>query len=371
MQRIEHLRMTGVVLGLVAGMWQAAHGQTQQTQTPPSPAPSKPPVTPNRFDFQPGGSRPGTFSGIGQVGPGIDLLTSPIRERLVFDEQPPLTPWVQPPQRVWTSPSIGYEGPAWWWLHARSGASGTSVQVAAAGPRWSFQLNLTDATPALVVDRCCAGWVPAPVCTYPLFGWTYPSGTFWGTGLTAIGPSTYGRDSRLYQAPAAPAAPTAATPAASSASPATTAIRPLELANYAIVQRVPKVAIEALKREIREQGEQPETLRRLALALAMDRRWDDAGAVMRAAYRLDPKLGGTPLPLIGLEFDAMEWRALVAKAVSVANKGKSGSDWLLVAAFMQAEGREALAARMLERAAKNGLEPEIVAGFPAAAKQGR
>jgi hypothetical protein len=50
--------------------------------------------------------------------------------------------------------------------------------------------------------------------------------------------------------------------------------------------------------------------------------------------------------------------------VGNANRGKAASDWLVVAVFMQAEGRDDLAKKMIERSLKAGLEPEIAAGFP-------
>jgi hypothetical protein len=70
------------------------------------------------------------------------------------------------------------------------------------------------------------------------------------------------------------------------------------------------------------------------------------------------------MDLFGLGFSASDWRGLVTKAVTNANRGKSASEWLLVGAFMQAEGRGELAAKMIDKAAAAGLEVEIAAGFP-------
>jgi cytochrome c-type biogenesis protein CcmH/NrfG len=137
----------------------------------------------------------------------------------------------------------------------------------------------------------------------------------------------------------------------------------LELASAAMAQRQPKVAVEALRREVREQGETAETLRLLGVALAMDRRWLDAAAVMRSAYRLDPKLATAPLDAAAAGVDGRRLRELVKGAVLAANRGESASEWLLVAALMQAEGRNELSSTMASRAAKAGLEPEIASGF--------
>jgi hypothetical protein len=126
----------------------------------------------------------------------------------------------------------------------------------------------------------------------------------------------------------------------------------LELASAAMAQRQPKVAVEALRREVREQGETAETLRLL-----------DAAAVMRSAYRLDPKLATAPLDAAAAGVDGRRLRELVKGAVLAANRGESASEWLLVAALMQAEGRNELSSTMASRAAKAGLEPEIASGF--------
>lgn len=144
----------------------------------------------------------------------------------------------------------------------------------------------------------------------------------------------------------------------------------LDLAQAAMAQRQPKVAVEALRREIREQGERGETLRLLGLALAMDRRWLDAAAVMRQAHRLDPRLATLPVDATAIGLEDRVLREAVKGAVLAANRGKSASEWLLVATLMQAEGRVALASAMASRAAKAGLEPEIAAGFGAAAREG-
>lgn len=144
----------------------------------------------------------------------------------------------------------------------------------------------------------------------------------------------------------------------------------LELASAAMAQRQPKVAVEALRREIREQGEQAETLRLLGVALAMDRRWLDAAAVMRSAYRLDAKMATTPLDAAAAGVDDRRLRELVKGAVLAANRGKSASEWLLVAALMQAEGREEWSSAMASRAAKAGLEPEIASGFGVGVRDG-
>ena len=141
----------------------------------------------------------------------------------------------------------------------------------------------------------------------------------------------------------------------------------LDLAAAATAEGRPKVAVEALRREVRERGEQAGTLRLLAVALAMDDQWKEAAAAIRSAYRQDPKLATTPMDALGAGLEDRPLRALLKRAVHAANRSKGASEWLLVAALMQAEGRVALASTMATRAANAGLEPEIAAGFVQAA----
>jgi hypothetical protein len=355
---------------------QASHAQQadSQQQMPTANTPSIPPTAvpaPNRSNFQ-----SNTPNGQGNRGPGrrstsIDLLTDPARDRqfetpmptFAFSGpvicRPPVTQyptWVQP------------YGDRYWPVDVTTG-SGLSVGGSYVGQHWNVQFELGSGTPTEIVHRHCDRAVTPPVCRYPLFGWTYPSGAYWGSNLGwAYGPNSYGQDPRLWVSNPQMIAPAQVTaPSANVASsPATPPqpLRPMELARLAIASGQPKVAIEAIRREIKEQGETTETLRLMAVAFAIDRRWNDASALMRSAYRLDTKLGASPLELVGLGFNAQSWRELVSRSVSNANRGKAASDWLLVAALMQAEGRDDLAKKMVERSLKTGLEPEIAAGFP-------
>jgi len=137
----------------------------------------------------------------------------------------------------------------------------------------------------------------------------------------------------------------------------------LELGKASLAYRQPRLAVEAFKRDIKERGNTGSTLRLLSVALLTDKNVDDAVAVMRSAYRLDPKLGSEPLNLDEIGYDSTEWRALVKLAVMEANRTKSASSWLLVASLMQAEGRDALAIKMIDRGVAQGLEGEVAAFF--------
>lgn len=217
-----------------------------------------------------------------------------------------------------------------------------------------------------------------PVCTYPLFGWTYPSGVYWGdsystwygnNGYIVGSSSTYGNDPRLYrqldpmtgvQSQGQVSSP--GTNGLANQAPATPPT-PLELGKASLAYRQPRLAVEAFRRDIKERGNSATTLRLLSVALLVEKNIDDAVAVMRSAYRLDPKLGSEPLNLDEIGYNPHEWRALVKMAVMEANRTKSASSWLLVASLMQAEGRDALAVKMIERGVGQGLESEIATFF--------
>jgi len=89
------------VAGAVIAAAGLAEGQeSQQTAAnPPSaspqpvqgPAGGRPRGEPGKFMYGPGGPISDSFSGIGQVGPGIDLLSNPARDRVFETPAPTVT----------------------------------------------------------------------------------------------------------------------------------------------------------------------------------------------------------------------------------------------------------------------------------------
>src|SRR5262249_22829390 len=119
-------------------------------------------------------------------------------------------------------------------------------------------------------------------------------------------------------------------------------------------------AIIRLRKHLKAHPDDTHALRYLAVALLETKRFDDASALMRQAYRTDPALARDPIPALDLGLGEAELRRIVSSAVLYAHRVNSASAWLTVAALMQAEGREKIAATMLERAQKQGLEHAIV-----------
>ncbi|HYE03008.1 MAG TPA: hypothetical protein VD963_07210, partial [Phycisphaerales bacterium] len=72
-----------------------------------------------------------------------------------------------------------------------------------------------------------------------------------------------------------------------------------------------------------------------------------------------PSLAWTPVDPLALPGGAAGMRRRVESAVGHANRVKSASAWLTVATLMQSEGRDALAAKMLDRARAAGLSVPV------------
>lgn len=103
----------------------------------------------------------------------------------------------------------------------------------------------------------------------------------------------------------------------------------------------------------------------LAVALMMSGRHDDGVSLVRLAYGSDPGLASFPLS-DRLVFDNHRWRELVVQVVRHAHRRNTPSAWLAVAVLMQAEGRNPIALRMLDRAVGLGLDAATAGPLSAA-----
>jgi hypothetical protein len=119
-------------------------------------------------------------------------------------------------------------------------------------------------------------------------------------------------------------------------------------------------AITRLRKHLKTNVNDNHAVRYLAVALLETKKFDDASALMRQAYRGEPALAGEPIPAADLGIGETELRRLVSSTVLYAHRVNSASSWLTVAVLMQAEGREKVAGTMLERAQKQGLEQIIL-----------
>jgi hypothetical protein len=100
-------------------------------------------------------------------------------------------------------------------------------------------------------------------------------------------------------------------------------------------------------------------MREYGLALIDADRIGDGVAVIGYVYDLMPGLASQSVRPDFWGGSAARLRRSVTATVRVAQRSPSGNAWLAVAVLMQAEGRDDVALRMLERAADEGLSPAV------------
>ncbi|MDI1289317.1 MAG: hypothetical protein PSX37_05105 [bacterium] len=125
-------------------------------------------------------------------------------------------------------------------------------------------------------------------------------------------------------------------------------------------------AVEGFRRHLKDNFDDAYAMRQLAVAFVATRQMDDAAAMMRMAYRVDPGLAPYVINRRELGLTPGELRTFVNRSVEYANDIQSGSSWLLVASLMQAEGRNDVAKEMLERSRKAGGDRDLIDAFQAA-----
>ena len=118
-------------------------------------------------------------------------------------------------------------------------------------------------------------------------------------------------------------------------------------------------AVDLYRKILRDEPQDAVSMRRLAVALLKDRRFEEGVAMMAMAYRTDALLSDETLS--GYLFDdEKELRRLLQKCVIHANRTKLASAWLTVVVMMQAEDRDDRALKMVDRASEAGLDRVVV-----------
>ncbi|HYE62428.1 MAG TPA: tetratricopeptide repeat protein [Phycisphaerales bacterium] len=146
-------------------------------------------------------------------------------------------------------------------------------------------------------------------------------------------------------------------------------LTPMEQAVEELRLGMPDRALTTLRDHLKKNADDARAHRVLAVALLEQRRFDDAVASLRQAYRTDPTLADSALNAYELGYTDESLRSLVVRTVTYANRVNTGSSWLTVAALMQAEGRTEQARNALDKARRQGLEPEVLGAMKAALKQ--
>lgn len=140
---------------------------------------------------------------------------------------------------------------------------------------------------------------------------------------------------------------------------------PIEVARVALVIGDLEVAEQQYREHLAENPDDSAALREFALVMFEAERTEDGFAALRKAYRDDPDLAGDPLDLRDFGFDGERTRRLMTKISPIANRLKTSSGWLSLAAVLQWQGKDRAAVRMLDRAEDIGLDSEIVTAFRA------
>ncbi len=104
----------------------------------------------------------------------------------------------------------------------------------------------------------------------------------------------------------------------------------------------------------------PESVRLLAVLASIRGDFIQAAGLVEAAYTSAPTLAESAADIEGFFRGPGDFRRLLVRAVRHAQAADDAAGWLLVAAIMQADGRDRDALRMIERASALGLDAEIV-----------
>ncbi|MBC7835800.1 MAG: hypothetical protein H7Y88_11975 [Phycisphaerales bacterium] len=118
-------------------------------------------------------------------------------------------------------------------------------------------------------------------------------------------------------------------------------------------------AVKELRRHLKDDPTDGPAMRLLALALLETGNVEESVAVMVMAYETEPSLAWEAIDGANAGWSNSDVRDRVESAVAYAHRTKTGSAWLSVALLMQAEGRDGLALKMLERASELGLSVRI------------
>lgn len=124
-------------------------------------------------------------------------------------------------------------------------------------------------------------------------------------------------------------------------------------------------AIKLFKEHLKTTADDTTASRQLSIALVESKDLDAGISLLRELYRKDPTLAEKPYVGADCGQDSTRLRDMVAKLSAHAHKSGSPSAWLGVVVLMQADGRAAQAAKMLEKAKAAGLETEVVSRFAA------
>lgn len=118
-------------------------------------------------------------------------------------------------------------------------------------------------------------------------------------------------------------------------------------------------AVRAFREHLRAEPQDADAVRGMALALMESRKFEEAIALMAHAYEMDPSLAWRPIDPNVMPRGERGVRQHLSRMVQHAHRLDTASSWLMVTVLMQAEGRENVALRMLDRARDKGLRGTV------------
>ena len=137
-------------------------------------------------------------------------------------------------------------------------------------------------------------------------------------------------------------------------------LTPLERARAFLKADEAEKAVTAFRDHLDEDPEDVNAMRSLGLALLDAGRLADGTAMVALAYRTDAMLARTPVALDELGLERRRHDRLLSRVLAYAKRTDAGSAHLAGVVLLQAEGKVAGASRVLDRAARAGLDEDIV-----------
>lgn len=136
-------------------------------------------------------------------------------------------------------------------------------------------------------------------------------------------------------------------------------LTPIESARAWMFQGNADEAARWYREYLEENPDDARVMREYAAAMQESGRMLDAVAMMAYAYSQDPGLVNEPMPTWIWGDSPFRMREAVTDSVKYGHRVGTGNVWLLVAVLMQAEGRDSVAIKMIDRAQDEGLDPAL------------
>jgi hypothetical protein len=137
----------------------------------------------------------------------------------------------------------------------------------------------------------------------------------------------------------------------------------VELADVAMYEGRYDKAIAGYRVHLTTAPDDTEAMRRLAIALILDKKVKEGVAVLGAAYEKDLSLVRKPLDMNMIPDGQDQFRDMLYQVAPFANSMRSASGYLTVAVIMQAQGREDMARKNMKKARDAGLPDKVATEF--------